>query len=396
MKLLRFLLFCQMVLLLTGCWDRREVNDLAIVTAAGVDKKTGKTIELSVQVYIPKAAGAGPSGMGGGGGSGTAPQTLVRSAVGVTIAEAMAKLQEQIPRKIFWGHNDVFIIDEKLAKEGIRPYIDFLLRHPQTRERAFVFISKETSREILSLNPPLEKNIADVLRELAKFQIGMKVTIKDLAQMLAGNTRAAAAPRIIMLSPEEGEDEKKTIAYEKGSAIFKKDKLVGFLDDKLTRGVLWLRNEIKSTTITIAPKEAKGFVSMQLLRSTAEIIPKIKDDEWSITVKLETEDDIVQNTTNLDTSNPKVTRLLAKHMEEDIKNRVKMVLAQVQKKMKADIFGFGEAFHRKYPKEWDEVKDRWDEVFPKVKVNIRVKVWVRRPGLVTEQADMPKKEVKKE
>ncbi|WP_245552849.1 Ger(x)C family spore germination protein [Brevibacillus massiliensis] len=194
MKLLQILLVCHTVLLLTGCWDRKEVNDLAIVTAAGVDKKAGKTIELSVQVFIPKAAGTGPGGLGEGGGGGTAPQTLVRSAVGVTIAEAMAKLQEEFPRKIFWGHNDVFIIDEKLAKEGIRPHIDFLLRHPQTRERAFVFISRDTAREILSLNPPLERNIADVLRELAKLQIGMKVTIKDLAQMLTSDTLGGSSP----------------------------------------------------------------------------------------------------------------------------------------------------------------------------------------------------------
>ncbi|WP_245552850.1 Ger(x)C family spore germination protein [Brevibacillus massiliensis] len=197
-----------------------------------------------------------------------------------------------------------------------------------------------------------------------------------------------------MLPPEESQDEKKTIAFEKGSAVFKKDKLVGFLDDKLTRGLLWLRNEIKSPTVTIAPKEAKGFVSMMLLRSSTEIILQIKDDKWRITLKVETEDDIVQNTTKLDTSNPKITGRLEKQIEEDIKNRVKMVLSQAQKKMKADIFGFGKAFHRKYPKEWDEVKDRWDEVFPQVKVNIRVKVRVRRPGLITEQADMPKKEVK--
>jgi spore germination protein KC len=36
--------------------------------------------------------------------------------------------------------------------------------------------------------------------------------------------------------------------------------------------------------------------------------------------------------------------------------------------MKVDIFGFAEAFERKYPKEWNKEKDRWNDIFPKVGV----------------------------
>ena len=52
------------ILLLSGCWDRSEVNQLAMVTAIGIDQKEEHRIELSVQVIVPRAI------MGGGGGLG--------------------------------------------------------------------------------------------------------------------------------------------------------------------------------------------------------------------------------------------------------------------------------------------------------------------------------------
>ena len=39
------------LLSLAGCWDRKEINDFAIVTAAAIDRTKKGAIELSVQAY---------------------------------------------------------------------------------------------------------------------------------------------------------------------------------------------------------------------------------------------------------------------------------------------------------------------------------------------------------
>lgn len=379
-------------LLLSGCWDRTEVNDLALITAAGIDRKTTKTIELSVQVFIPRAAGGGQQGMGGGGSGNT--QTFVRSAEGVTIVDAMTKIQEKLPRRIFWGHTEVFIIGRKLAEEGIRSHMDFMMRHPQVREGAYVFISEKEAKPMLELLPPLERSSSEVLRELAKSKIAMKVTLKDLNARMIGDSEAVGLPWIGDVQPEPGQPKKQTIPYITGTAVFKKDKLIGHISDRTTRGVLWLRNEIQAAVVTETPKEAEGFVSMKLIRAKSHLVPKIENGKWSITLKALTEDDIVQNATNLDLMNPKFLRQLEDHLEEDIQTRVRTALDQVQKKMNADIFDFAEAFHRGYPDEWNKAKDRWDEIFPEVEVNFEVTAKVRRPGKSTVPAGLPEDEVK--
>lgn len=57
---------------------------------------------------------------------------------------------------------------------------------------------------------------------------------------------------------------------------------------------------MKSAVITIRPKDEEGFVSLNLLKISTKIIPKIIGGKWSITVSMETETSIIQNTTNLD------------------------------------------------------------------------------------------------
>jgi spore germination protein KC len=378
--------------LLSGCWDRREVNDLALVTAAGIDKKSDGLIELSVLVFIPKGSSSQQS-MDGSSGGGSSVQTLVRSAEGTTIADAMSKLQEKLPRHVFWGHCEVFIFDEELAKEDISDQIDFIIRHPQLRERSQLFVSSQKAKEVLGLMPPLERDISEVLRELANLKVGMQVTTKDFSQMMI-DTGDGAIPLIKILPPEEGAEKQKSVAFINGTAIFKNHKMIGQIDDNVTRGVLWIRNEVKLATISVKPKtKGGGYVSTNLLRAKSKIVPKIENGKWKIIIKATADTDIIQNTTNLDMSAPTVVKPLEKLLDTDLKNKIDKALKEVQKDYKADIFGFSDAFQRKYPKIWGKQKDRWNDIFPEVEVIVNADIKIHRFGMSTSILKSPRKEV---
>jgi spore germination protein KC len=389
-KIQIILMFCSSLIMLTGCWDRKEINDIALVEGVGLDQKD-KMIELSAQIFIPKAMGGGQGGGGGSGGS----VTMVRSGMGENITDALAKLQEKLPRQVFWGHTKVIVIGEKLAKAGIRDHLDFFARHPQTRMRSYVFVSKGNAKDALELSPPLERSSSEVIRELATSQIFIKVTLKDLLLMLMGDSGAAALPMIDILPPEKGEKEQQTISYINRTALFKKDKMIGDIDDHVTRGVLWLRDEIKYANLTVKPEESKGSISVMLLHSKTELIPKIENGKWMMTVKTVADDDIIQNASKLNLMNPKLVKMIENKLEIDLKDRIQLAVQQVQEEKKVDIFGFADVFHRKYPKEWSQVKDRWDEVFPTVEVTLDSKVNVRKPGKSTTPQGLPETEVKK-
>jgi hypothetical protein len=120
--------------------------------------------------------------------------------------------------------------------------------------------------------------------------------------------------------------------------------------------IVRLRNEIDRAVRTIEPENAEGHVSISLLQARSKLIPKIEDGKWKITLKATSEDDIVQNGTRLDLMNPQVIRELEQQLNEETEDKVNAALEQVQKGMKADIFGFAEAFHRAYPHTWKKIR----------------------------------------
>ncbi len=231
---------------LTGCWDRVEVNDLAIVTGTAIDKK-GDEIELTIQIFIPKAAGGSEDQSGGGGSDNI---TVTTSQTGENIADALSKLQGKLSREVFWSQCKIFIFSEELAKEGIREQMDFLLRHPEPRERTFVYISEGKAKEILDVVPRLETYSSEVLREVSNKLIGMQVTIQDVDEMLTDITDAVAIPYVRIKSEKHTEGKDTKFPHIDGTAIFHRDKMIGTITESETRGILWLRDEIKGYTVS--------------------------------------------------------------------------------------------------------------------------------------------------
>ncbi|GED71774.1 spore germination protein KC [Brevibacillus reuszeri] len=379
------------ILMQSGCWDRIEINDLAIITAVAFDKASEKEIELSAQVFIPRSFSGGTASSS----SNKSPVTLSRTTKGVNVADALSKMQANLPRKVFWGHCKIYIYGEELAKEGITELVDFLTRHPEPRNRAYMYVSKGKAKEMLSLTPTLEINSAEVVRKLSGLDVGMKVTLLELQKMLEGNEKTAVLPMISIMKPEKAAQPMKTNPYLIGTAVFKDGKMSGLLSERYTRGAMWIRNEIASTTVTVKAKSVRGFVSLNPIREVTKLIPKIENGKWKMLVEVETEGDLIQNGTNLDLTVPKLMKIMENALRDDIETRIKGTLAMAQKELKADIFDFATHFRRKYPREFAAVKDKWEQVFPKVEVEVVVKAYIRRPGLSTIPGGIPESEVRK-
>lgn len=391
MKTILLLFFtCMSILVLSGCWDRVEVNDLAIVTGAAIDKKDNNQIELSLQIFIPKTLG---SGGGQASGSGGGKMTVTTSQTGKNIADAFSKLQGKLPREIFWGQCKVFIFGESLAKQGIQEQIDFMLRHPEPRERAYIYISEGKAKNLLELVPNLERYSSEVLREVTNFRVGLQITLQDVDEMLSGIAQAAAIP---FVKVEEQPSDGKTVEYAHidGTAIFKKDQMIGTITEAETRGVLWLRDEIKGYTVSVEIKDEEGLVSLNPVSARVHLIPRIHDGKWEMTVDVNTEGAIIQNETNYNFEDPKLLEKVEIAYRKSIENRIEEALKKIQHGLRADIVGFSEEFHRKYPKQWKTVENRWDELFPEVDVTINVMTHIRREGFTNKPGALPEEEVK--
>ncbi|WP_164669417.1 Ger(x)C family spore germination protein [Virgibacillus doumboii] len=386
MKRLFSLSIC-LLILLAGCWDRTEINDLAIIVGIGLGKTDDDQIALSVQLVNPSAIGSGQGS--GGAQQGSGQLTTVEKETGRTTFDADSKLQQKIPRRLFSGHNRVVFIGEKMAKKGIRKHIDFLARHPNPRLRSYVFVTKGKPSDFFKVLPDLERSSAEVAREITNLKVGMSVDVKELLQVAADQGERIALPIL-----EIEEEPPNTVGVRvSGTAVFKNGKMVGQLDEKMTRGVLWIRNEIKDAAVTVKPEGEEDHISFHIFEASTELIPKIKNGTWTMTIKIKSIDDAVENETTLNLMNPVTANKLEKQLENQIDKRIRAALELVQKELKSDILGFGEAFHRHYPNEFNKVKNKWSKKFPEISVKIKSDVKIKRPGRSASPPAVPEDQV---
>lgn len=71
---------------------------------------------------------------------------------------------------------------------------------------------------------------------------------------------------------------------------------------------------------------------------------------------------------------------LEKIYEKDLRENINKTIVTLQKQYKSDVFGFGEAIYRSNPKEWNKMKDHWDEEFSKLMFNVEVDLKIVRTG----------------
>ncbi|MGM7724009.1 Ger(x)C family spore germination protein [Metabacillus sp. Hm71] len=368
------------IFLLTGCWNRIEINDIAIVTAVGLDLLEDEEIRLTLQVAIPSKLGptTGPTGSGDN-------STFMISDTGKTFSEAYRHLQGKLSRRIFFSHSRVLLIGEELARKGVSPILDFYSRYHEPRMNSYIMFTKGNAFEVLKNKPSLESVTAEETRELTKLSVGLSVNIKEFLDMYLTEGLEPVAPQFatepLEVKVKEKSEETQAII---GAAVFKGDKLEGWMNDSETRGILWIRDQMNLGVITVKVEEEKGGgnISANIIRSETKIVPEIKKGEVKITVNTTSEMNVMENASELDLNDPKNIEKLQTELEKEIHTRIHEVLVKAKDELGSDIFGFGEAVYKKYPKQWNEkYKKDWNERFKKLDVSVHPTVYVRRIGL---------------
>lgn len=100
-----------LVVFTTGCWNRRELNELAVVLAVGIDKVDDQ-YEVTVQVVAPSQMSRNRIGD-------RAP-VVVYSTKALTLFEALRDITTKSSRKLYIAHIHLILFNENVARGGIK------------------------------------------------------------------------------------------------------------------------------------------------------------------------------------------------------------------------------------------------------------------------------------
>ncbi|SET27672.1 Ger(x)C family spore germination protein [Paenibacillus sp. NFR01] len=387
------LLTFMMSILLCSCWSEREINELAIVTAAGLDRTESGKIRLTLLLAVPRLFGTG-SAQGGGEAKLESSAGWVVSEEGDTIMDITRMLQKKLPRVITYSHCRVLIIGDSLARDGITRVLDFFERFRQSQLISYIAVSKTSALDILNFKPKFEKLTSEVLRSEMGQNLTPSIRLIDFLNYLMSEGIEPYAPVVeIVNSQDEGKKSSSNLAI-KGIAIFKKDRMVGALNDKETRGVLWVKNQVNKgiITIEIPGSHKKGKVSSELERVNVSRKVSLHGDKVEVTLTVRISENIYENTSDLNLDNEDNVKMIQTQVENAVKERIEDSGKIVQSAYKSDIYGFGQSVYRRYPKAWNNgLGKRWEEIFPEIKPSIIVRGRIIRSGL-TNHVIMPRSE----
>lgn len=385
----------------TGCWSRREINQLSFVMAFGLDKgRTPGQWVVSYQIAIPQALVGG----GGVGGTGGGRRTIWTPATeGASLIDAVRRLSELDPRRGYFVHANLIIIGEGLAREGVAPVIDFLDRNPEIRRTALVYIShRGTAQEVIEAIPTLGTIPAAAVSGLTRWGLeaaaSAPVTLEEMLSILATGKRDLALPLLYrttgtVLSPEKvpsSSSREQAPAQEQygnelraaGFAVFKGTTMVGTLNRLESRGYLWLQGKIKEGIFLVAFPGSEAPVALEVRQARTRLSPVIQGNNLRFKAQIHVDYDVAEITGPADIGRREVRDALSRRLTSVIRNEIRAALRKAQGEYQADIFGFGEMIYRHYPRVWANLASRWDKVFPTVAVDLDVKTHFRDTGEV--------------
>jgi len=378
--------------LLSGCLGSRELNSLSIVLAMGIDK-VGDEYEVSVQIIDASQM--------------SRTRMVDRSVIEVfaerspTIFEAVRKFTTQSSRELYFSHMRFLLFDEATAEEGIRRPIDLLVRDSGIRPDFHIAIVKGgRAKDLMELVTPTEVLPAmDLYKSLKLSEQSWAptaaVNVKDLLMMMASEGMSLVLTGVKF----EGDIERgKTSGNVKqpkiygdyrytGIGVFREDRLVGWMDEEESKAVTYIANKVYSTVAHVKCPMSDGDFVVEVRKVQVHRKPRLVDNQPLMRLNVDVDANIAEVECNVDVKDEKSIQSMQQVASEELEEVLRAGIRKAQKEFEADVFGFGETFHRRYPKRWHRWERDWPAKFKAMPVEISIDYHLRRHGKIINPVD---------
>ncbi|MFP3122772.1 Ger(x)C family spore germination protein [Ectobacillus funiculus] len=390
----RLTAICIMIVFLlsltTGCGSRRELNELAIVPAIAIDKQQGGYL-VSLQVVDPGEVSSQKSG--------AAPVTLYKEK-GETVLAALRRVSVKNPRRAYVSHLQMLVISEKVASQGLGKILDAFFRTPDFRSDFLIVVTKGIeAQQLLQITTPVDKIPAGNMFKslISSEKIWSPLTTVTIDTLISDLVSEGKDPILTGITVTHKTEKKKLEAANKltniqqirrdsifkyvGLAVFKKDKLVGWLNEEESSGYNYVVDNVFQTGETIMCSKKKGRMAVVITKSHAKIKGIVKNGHPKIQIQIRAKGRLSEvNCNDIDLTNSRTISLIEAQTEQEIKSHVKAAVQTAQKKYQSDIFGFGNSIQGTHPKAWNTMKKDWEKRFAHLPVDIDVHVAIQRTG----------------
>ncbi len=375
------MLLSMLMMLLSGCWDNHELDTLFIVTGIALDKANdSEQLDISLQIGKTKSNVSDSDKS-----NSQQASTIQLKTTAYTMMEGLMEFNRDSSRTLLLHHNQVLLLGSALAEQGIKDHIDLFLRDHEARMEVLVMIADGRADEVLSAKLDQEKIsgvfLAREMQDLYAVSPYYKIRMLDFASRLRDGTTSPIAPIVALKET----DKKQEIKFN-GFAVFKDGKMIGRLNNDEVLGYVWAMGNVKQCGVVTDSDLGRAVFHIINLDTERDVTLR-PDGGVRVTLTV----DATLNIGELRGFNGMTPKDLMPYLVDLAQNEIRRKITDTfvtAQTLNADIYGVGTSVYREYPKEWKELKNRWNELFPDTELDVQVKVHIPTTGQIVKSLEM--------
>ncbi|MCS7460586.1 Ger(x)C family spore germination protein [Paenibacillus doosanensis] len=341
-------------LILSGCWDSKDIDNRLMVGAIGLEQPKDTSLRLWLRFPLPKAT-LGEAGK----------DFFTVSQDGLTVPDAMNKAKYKLPKALESSTARAILLDEKMAKSGINPYLEFAVRERSVPLDAIVAVVRGNMERIFtSPNPTGE--LSGIYTKLF-FEPYSGGTPRKNKTMLWEVYAKLYNPLHANLIPLLSEGTLNSFIFA-GNVILINGKIVGELNKSES-----LMYEIFTHRFHDAEMALMNRSDVRIVHNHNRIATSFEGDTPVISIDCSLVTTLIDSSQSLHQKIPQIVDDLKAELTE-----LAQSMFEKTQKQGADVFGFGNHFRsRLEPSQYA----KWPEMFKKARINVEFHIDMRNTGL---------------
>ncbi len=384
MKKIKYLiLIITFIFVLTGCETHKEISDLGMVSAMGIEKINDEYL-ISVQVAnIKKSTKMGTD---------NSSKVTLYTGSGKTPFEAIREVSTKSSKKLYFSHIKIIILSDEIINDNTEEIIDFFTRDNEGNMNAYVLVStKNTPSEILSTitafeDVPAEYIYNSIILSEASYGNTRILSFEDFVNFLIKPGIDPSFTKISLSSDSKDKNNTETLNAINLSSyinlgnilVFNKDNKLVELSEEESVAFNLINGKSSNSIITLKCDNNDSYYTLELMNNSYNIKFNSKKDEINIDLKLT----YSISDFNCETSllNNDSIKKIEKEIENKIKNNINSLLNKVIE-YQSDFIGFGTLVKSRDKNYFDFENNDWNkDGLSNIKFKTNVKVSLENRG----------------
>lgn len=364
-------------MLLSGCWDRRPVDKLGIISNITIEKLDDERIKLNIvrpTFEIDKKE--------------LTHNTTVEAN---SISEALNELQKKGSKTYVLGQVNTLLIGKDIAADGIEDLLFQLDHITDFKKQALLSILDSTIEDLKKFEGPQQERIGILILDTIESSV-KRQQIPETKFHQIMNIYSLEGKEIVLPSISIDSNDNNVVVQ--SLVVFKGDKMVGKID--ITESIPYMiisSPQVNELLINIPSEYTIEYgldkLSVIIRDSKAKIKTKIEEGIPVIHVDIEllvdehsyiTKDALDTEFNNVSMDNENIIKYTENAISNYLENATLQLIKKTQQEFESDIFGFGEKVRVQNNQYFKSIN--WKEEYPKAQITCSYTVNLRKLGTV--------------